>query len=1248
MLPIFRSLLLTLSLVALAAGHSTADSPLTIIHSFDSAPDGAYPSAPLVQGADGSFYGTTSGGTSSNGSVFKIASDGTRTTLVAFDGLNNGANPNGLCLGTDGIYYGTTKNGGFFNMGTVFKMTPEGELTTLFSFSGPDGAWPVAGLTQGTDGNFYGSTYNGGYIDVRQQNLGTIFKITSTGDLTTLHVMGEYESDEEDEIILSGYNPSFPLLLARDGNFYGVASHGGDNSFGSLFRMTPAGEVRTMFSFGTIDMDLMSPSSAPVEGSDGFIYGAALLNVGMEGGGIYKMTPSGVTTVVHVFEALDWSTPTNSLPNGLVLGSDGNFYGTTQRVDYSSTGKGSVFKMDLDGNVTTLATFTGADGAKPTSSLVQGTDGNFYGTTFQGGTSNVGTVFKITPSGDLSSLSSFETLPVGALPKAPLLLARDGNFYGTTERGGSADAGTAFRISPTGDFTTLAAFDASTGAYPSAKLIQGADDNFYGTTSGGSEAFLKGSVFKMTADGSLSIMTTFSGAPETDMGAAPRLPVSHTSELVQGTDGNFYGANYPGGAGKDGRIFKVGPSFAFQSLATFDPTQTSIPYAGLTLGTDGKFYGANIKGWHDRLVHASKAGLVFSMTSGGSITNLLKPSPASTGSDPYAALLQGPNGNFYGTMATGGAKNAGTVFKVTPLGIPTTLFTFDGGVSGRNPRSGLILGQDGRFYGTTSGDPTQNDYGTIFSVSESGDLTTLYRFSGTDGSGPLGLVQHPNGTFYGVTSAGGPAGAGEIFVFDPYAIIYFPPISNQIATNKVRLAAKASTGVPVRFDVLSGPATVSSNLLSFTGTGLVTVQASEAVSPANTESAPPETRSFTVGAASQSIYFPLVPNQTFPGSSIQLKATASSKLPVTYSATGPATIANGLVQLTGAGTVKITASQAGNSVYGAASPTSITFSVAKGTQAITFPVIDSQFVGDVVMLGATASSGLPITYIVSGAATLSGKNLTLTGVGTVTVTATQPGDGSYSAATAVKLSFVVTKKTQSVTFPAVGGPFNTPLSLSASASSGLPVTYSVLSGPGTVSGNVLTFTGIGVVTVQATQPGNAIYNAAGIHIRITAGKAKQTIAFPIVPTQSVGSAPIKLTATSSAGLPLTFAVTGPGTLAGDVLTLTGAGTISVTASQAGNDLYNSASAKVTFMVKKASQTVTFPAVAARSYTSPPVGLTAFASSGLPITYSILSGPGRLEGNLLTLTGSGVATVQATQVGDANYAAAGCHIRITAR
>ncbi|MBV9302959.1 MAG: hypothetical protein JOY62_16020 [Acidobacteriaceae bacterium] len=360
--------------------------------------DGAGPFGPLVQAPDGDFYGTTTaGGASDNGTIFKITPGGTLTTLHSFDG-KDGASPfAGLVQATDGNFYGTTSAGGAGH-GTVFKFSPSCRtLTTLHKFDGTDGDSPE-GLVQAADGSLYGATNQGGTNFASCSNgCGTIFKITPGGTLTTLYNFCMQASCAD------GAVPN-ELVQSTDGNFYGPTLNGGTNNGGTVFKITPAGKLTTLYSFcaQTNCTDGLGPDARLVQATDGNFYGTTRLGgantnscPGLFGcGTVFKITPCGRLTTLHSFDGADGQIPQSEL----VQATDGNLYGTTD--GGSCPGQcGTVFKITLEGELTTLHTFDGSDGAFPRP-LVQGTDTNFYGTTFGGGTHNncnfgCGTVFSL-------------------------------------------------------------------------------------------------------------------------------------------------------------------------------------------------------------------------------------------------------------------------------------------------------------------------------------------------------------------------------------------------------------------------------------------------------------------------------------------------------------------------------------------------------------------------------------------------------------------------------------------------------------------------------------------------------------------------------------------------------------------------------------------------------------------------------------------------------------------------------------
>jgi hypothetical protein len=382
-----------------------------------------------------------------------------------------------------------------------------------------------------------------------------------------------------------------------------------------------------------------------------------------------------------------------------------------------------------------------------------------------------------------------------------------------------------------------------------------------------------------------------------------------------------------------------------------------------------------------------------------------------------------------------------------------------------------------------------------------------------------------------------------------------------------------------------------------------------------------------------------------------LPSTTSAGLTVTYTvASGPATVSGHTLTLTGAGTVVLDASQAGNSTYAAYSGTetiTVTAPSASGPQTLSgFPsTLDLTMAQTPYTLPSKTSAGLTVTYTrVSGPATVSGDTLTLTGAGTVVLNASQAGNSSYTAFAATETISVSTVAQTVSDFPST---LSLPMSqaaysLPATTSAGLTLTYSVASGPGSVSGHSLTLGGTGTIVIHATQAGNATYSAyAGTETITVAALATQTVSnFPSTLSLATTASPYALPATTSAGLTLSYTVvSGPATVSGHTLTLTGAGTVVLTASQAGNSSYASYSGEEAITVTTATQTVSnFPSTLSLSTAQSPYALPSVTSAGLSLSYSVASGPATVSGHSLTLTGAGTVVLHATQAGNATYGA----------
>ncbi len=407
------------------------------------------------------------------------------SVLHAFSAANRGNNADGvgpreLIQGGGGFFYGAASAGGANGTGTVFKVAPDGTLTTLHAFSAlvytpgvgaspnSDGNNPTAGLALGSDGALYGGTGTGG-----TNRAGTIYKVTPDGTFTAIHSfdaingIGNGESHE-------GFNPT-RLVPGADGNLYGTNNKGGDNGNGTVFRVTPDGGLTVLHEFGATTPAGASPDGVnpgPLSpGTDGYFYGTA--RGGTSGAGVfYRIAPDGTFTLLHTFGGNPFATTgEGALPDGGVTpGPDGYFYGATSLG--GANGNGTVYKIALDGTVTTLHSFgatyprtatnydtANPDGANPSARLVTGRDGNFYGTAPRGGANGNGTVFKLTPDGGLTVEHVFSAASVpgaphdgpngdGLLPIAALIQAGDGRLYGACPSGGSGGNGVLFALTP--------------------------------------------------------------------------------------------------------------------------------------------------------------------------------------------------------------------------------------------------------------------------------------------------------------------------------------------------------------------------------------------------------------------------------------------------------------------------------------------------------------------------------------------------------------------------------------------------------------------------------------------------------------------------------------------------------------------------------------------------------------------------------------------------------------------------------
>lgn len=407
----------------------------------------------------------------------------------------------------------------------------------VHSFHGEDGAFPNGGLTAGPGGELYGISAAGGAHDG-----GTGFKIATDGAFAVLHSFDPKIA----------FEPFAGVALGGDGNFYGVTHSRSpiialaDAASGltittqpppppppipisaKVYRLTPQGQ------FATVTELTFEPQGRLTAGRDGNLYGATYYGTNFKGG-LYQVTLTGGVTMEHSFNGTDGSQPdpgtingtgTNTFGAGLIEGATGEFYGLTR--SSATQGLGTLFRYSLKSGLTTLHTFSADEGLYPGGGLLLAADGTIFGTTNEGGPTHVGTVFKFSSS-ELTTLHAFSLTDGHGWYPESLTLAPDGYFYGTNSLGGPAGTflGSIFKMSPTGELTTIHAFTAEDGAKANGPLVNGADGNLYGMTSSGGE-FGRGTIFRIR------------------LGALNRAPVAVADEATFGLPG--------GGAPADGRV----------------------------------------------------------------------------------------------------------------------------------------------------------------------------------------------------------------------------------------------------------------------------------------------------------------------------------------------------------------------------------------------------------------------------------------------------------------------------------------------------------------------------------------------------------------------------------------------------------------------------------------------------------------------------------------------------------------------
>ncbi|MET0619589.1 MAG: choice-of-anchor tandem repeat GloVer-containing protein [Thermoanaerobaculia bacterium] len=659
----------------------------------------------------------------------------------------------------------------------IASIVPAQDFSVVHDFVGASGGGnPWAGLTELPSGQLVGTTQSGGAA-----GKGSIFVLTPDGS-------GGFAFDEVYAFPggADGTKPSTRLLLASDGFLYGTTREDGTSFRGTAFRVDVTGTLTTLHSF----------TADEAEGTSSFIQAGSLLYAtGFSGGAgnwgtIFRMDLAGAVTVLHEFDA----GVGGGIPTGVVVGSDGAFYGATVLGGANSIGV--VFRFEPPSDFAVIHDLVLEDGGSPSAALALAADGFIYGATQGGGANDLGTVFQVDESGNFAVVHDF-AVGDGRQP-GELVDGGDGYLYGANSIGSNANNGTVFRVAANGDFDVLHTFlDSEDGppvgrplratdgriygpafgnpfapgeggiygvdadgsnfemifsflpdapSKPTAAFLLGADGAFYGTTSAGGPAG-KGMVYRLELPDDLTVLHTFSGAD----GAFP-------SVLIEGEPGTLYGSTGAGGPPQldDGVVFRI-DSNGFSLLHTFDLSNDGSGPSGLALAPDQSLFGTTF-------YSSPGAGTLFHFDTLGAfeVTHDFMPEE---GAGPAGPLVW-PGDGFYGVTLGGGESGAGTLYQVDEGGAFSTVRSF-AGFEG-SPGS-IRIGADGQFYGVgTTG--TGIGYGGLFRLTLDGLARSIHSFDVVSGEGgyPTGtLVLGSDGNLYGVTQIGGAGSGGTVFRADP-------------------------------------------------------------------------------------------------------------------------------------------------------------------------------------------------------------------------------------------------------------------------------------------------------------------------------------------------------------------------------------------------------------------------------------------------------------------------------------------------
>lgn len=1038
---------------------------------------GSNPQATLLQHSNGKMYGVTPTGGATNGGVLFETYPGSTTYFARwhFSQYYDGNNPQGgLVEASNGKVYGSTTNAGYENFyGALFEFDPNTLLTwPKHYFTAATGYSPRGSMVATATGKVYGTCASGGSV-----GWGVLFEYDPATTAWTV----KHNFD-----VTTGSEPVAGLIMGSNGKLYGTTSKGGANGLGVLFEYNLATSTFTKLHDFTSATGTL-PTGNLMQASNGKLYGLCPGGGANDAGVIFEYdiaTPQ--YTLKHSFVSGD---PIGERPfGGLAESPNGKLYGLTTRNISNGVNISVVIEFNpANGSVGYKlgATFLKGAGDRNYSSMVNVTN-TLYGVSPLGGETGAGVLFSYNPFLDeYKSVFDFDYGTDGAFPYAGMTLAGNGKMYGLLSTGGTGKKGILYEFDPvTNDYLKKVDFNGTNGSNPLGEMLLASNGKLYGTT-------------------------TYGGA------------ASNTSYFSI-ENGSF---NLREGTGH-GVLFEYDPvTGTYTKKAEFDATTGTNPYGQLMEATDGFFYGVTNHGG------ANSGGTIYKFDLTNSQITKLKDLPANAGfivNGPRSGLTEAPNGKFYGVTPYGDNSNGGgIVYEYNPTNSDFTILKNFPQVYSAAPNDGnvpmgrLSVGADGKLYGMTSQGGENSFFGgSIFQVDPTTGQVTIKKLLNAEvGIFAKGsLTPDASGKMYALCNRGAWGNGGTVIQYDPVAnsvtkkvefrppspdepdysslVLYPGKMGQTIAleaftpkaygSGTILLPAKSSAGLTVTY-TSSDPtvATVSGNIVTLVSVGNTDIKGVVAGN-ADYDAAPDVTKTLTVTKGNQTLSFSAFTDHKVSEKFLNLYAFVSSFLTPTFTSSDPtiASVSGNILTLHKIGTVTITASQPGNALYNPATSVDRDLTITIGDQAISFPAFGTVRVNAAPFtIVASASSDLALTFTSSntGVATIGNDNkITIIATGTTTIKASQSGDTNYNAAEDVSRVLTVSKLDQTIAFlPLVTRTLGSlPFSISADATSALSVTFTTISDKVTITAGQVTMVKAGSVTIAADQSGNAIYDAA--------------------------------------------------------------------------------------------------------------------------------------------------------------------------